>query len=99
VAAQYHDPVVVCKAYDAWAIEEEDVTTPDEKAVLQAIADTAYPVTEVPDLIRAVSTWGANAASLGGWVEEIGALKARISELESALAAAGADPNAKASDE
>ena len=75
------------------------MTTPDEKAVLQAITETVYPIAEVPELIRAVSTWGANAASLGGWIEEIGALKARVAELEAALSAAGVDPNAKASDE
>ena len=97
--SQYHDPIAVFHAYDAWAAEEEDMTSTEEKAVLHAIQDTAYPVTEVPDLIRAASTWGANAASLGGWIEEIGALKARVAELEAALSAAGVDPNAKASDE
>jgi murein DD-endopeptidase MepM/ murein hydrolase activator NlpD len=99
VAAQYHDPVAVCTAYDRWATEDVDMTSTEEKGVLHAIQDTAYPVTEVPDLIRAASTWGANAASLGGWIEEIGALKARVAELEAALSAAGVDPNAKASDE
>lgn len=99
VQAQYHDPVAVCTAYDRWATEDDDVTSTEEKAVLHAIQDTAYPVTEVPDLIRAASTWGANAASLGGWIEEIGALKSRVAELEAELARAGADPNAKSPDE
>jgi murein DD-endopeptidase MepM/ murein hydrolase activator NlpD len=102
VAAQYHDPIVVCRAYDVWATEDDVITDREEKAVLHAIDESSYPVTEVPDLIRAAAQWGANAASLAGWIEEIGALKARVAELEAALHdahAAGVDPNAKAPDE
>jgi len=44
----------------------------------------------VPDLIRAVKAWSANSASLGAWIEEIGALKARVAELEAAATPAEA---------
>ena len=74
-------------------------TTMDEKAILHAIDATAYPIGEVPDLIRAAAGWRANAGSLSGWIEEIGALRsvvaqrdARIAELEAQVAAAGYDP-------
>jgi hypothetical protein len=34
------------------------------------------------DADSAVKAWNANSASLAGWIEEIGALKARVAELE-----------------
>ena len=83
VAAQYHDPVVVCAAYDKWATEEDDVT-PELKAIADALTETGYPASEVPDLIRAVKAWSANSASLAAWIEKIGALQARVAELEKA---------------
>ena len=84
VAAQYHDPIHVAHAYDAWAeTHQEDAdVTPELKAIADALAETGYPASEVPDLLRAVKAWSANSASLAGWIEEIGALKARVAELE-----------------
>ena len=92
VASQYFDPIVVAHAYDAWDISEgtggtDMVTDSEEKAVLHAIQDTGYPISEVPELIRASHAWSANASSIALWIEEIGALKARIAELEAELAA------------
>jgi len=84
VAAQYHDPILVAHAYDAWAeTHQEDAVTPELQAIAEALTETGYPATEVPDLLRAVKAWSANSASLAGWIEEIGALKARVAELES----------------
>ena len=83
VAAQYHDPIVVAHGYDAWAeTHQEDDVTPELKAIADVLTETGYPASEVPDLIRAVKAWSANSASLAAWIEEIGALKARVSELE-----------------
>lgn len=82
VAAQYHDPIIVAHAYDAWAeTHQEDDVTPELKAIADALTETGYPASEVPDLIRAVKAWSANSASLAAWIEEIGALKARVAEL------------------
>lgn len=84
VAAQYHDPIAVAQAYD-WhhaEREKEDNVTPELQAISDVIDETGYPVDEVPELIRACQAWGANASSLAAWIEEIGALKARIAELE-----------------
>ena len=87
VAAQYHDPISVAHAYDAWAeAHQEDDVTPELKAIADVLAETGYPASEVPDLIRAVKAWSANSASLSAWIEEIGALKARVAELEAAAA-------------
>jgi murein DD-endopeptidase MepM/ murein hydrolase activator NlpD len=83
VAAQYHDPIIVAHAYDAWAeTHQEADVTPELKAIAEALTETGYPASEVPDLLRAVKAWSANSASLAGWIEEIGALKARVAELE-----------------
>ena len=83
VAAQYHDPIVVAHGYDAWAeTHQEDDVTPELQAIADVLTETGYPASEVPDLIRAVKAWSANSASLAAWIEEIGALKARVSELE-----------------
>jgi murein DD-endopeptidase MepM/ murein hydrolase activator NlpD len=83
VAAQYHDPIIVAHAYDAWAeTHQEDDVTPELKAIADVLTETGYPASEVPDLLRAVKAWNANSASLAGWIEEIGALKARVAELE-----------------
>jgi hypothetical protein len=91
VAAQYHDPIIVAHAYDAWAEThlEADVT-PELKAIAEALIETGYPASEVPDLLRAVKAWSANSASLAGWIEEIGALKARVAELEASVTLAEA---------
>ena len=87
VAAQYHDPITVAHAYDAWAeTHKEDDVTPELKAIADALTETGYPASEVPELIRAVKAWSANSASLAAWIEEIGALKARVAELEAAAA-------------
>jgi len=92
VAAQYHDPILVAHAYDAWAEThyQEDDMTPELKAIADVLAETGYPASEVPDLIRAVKAWSANSASLGAWIEEIGALKARVAELEASVTPAEA---------
>jgi len=83
VAAQYHDPILIAHAYDAWAeTHQEADVTPELQAIADALAETGYPASEVPDLLRAVKAWSANSASLAGWIEEIGALKARVAELE-----------------
>lgn len=86
VAAQYHDPIIVAHAYDAWAeTYREDDVTPELQAIAEALTETGYPASEVPDLLRAVKAWNANSASLAGWIEEIGALKARVAELEASV--------------
>jgi murein DD-endopeptidase MepM/ murein hydrolase activator NlpD len=91
VAAQYHDPILVAHAYDAWAeTHQEDDVTPELKAIAEALIETGYPASEVPDLLRAVKAWSANSASLAGWIEEIGALKARVAELEASVTPAEA---------
>lgn len=91
VAAQYHDPIIVAHAYDAWAeTHQEDDVTPELKAIADVLTETGYPASEVPDLIRAVKAWSANSASLAAWIEEIGALKARVAELEAAATPAEA---------
>ena len=60
--------------------------TPELKAIADAIEASDYPASEVPALIAACKAWSANADSLAAWIEEIGALKARIAELEAAAA-------------
>jgi hypothetical protein len=91
VAAQYHDPILVAHAYDAWAETHlEDNVTPELKAIADVLTETGYPASEVPDLLRAVKAWNANSASLAGWIEEIGALKARVAELEAVASPAEA---------
>ena len=90
VAAQYHDPIIVAHAYDAWAeTHQEDDVTPELQAIADVLTETGYPASEVPDLIRAVKAWSANSASLAAWIEEIGALKARVAELEASVASEG----------
>ena len=90
VAAQYHDPIVVAHGYDAWAeIHQEDDVTPELQAIADVLTETGYPASEVPDLIRAVKAWSANSASLTAWIEEIGALKSRVAELEAPIASEG----------
>lgn len=87
VAAQYYDPILVARAYDSWAAEhKEDDMTPEMKAVADALAETGYPASELPALIKAVKAWSANSASLAEWIVEIGALRARVAELEAAIA-------------
>ena len=87
VAAQYYDPILVARAYDSWATEhQEDDMTPEMKAVADALAETGYPASELPALIKAVKAWSANSASLAEWIVEIGALRARVAELEAAIA-------------
>ena len=91
VAAQYHDPIIVAHAYDAWAeTHQEADVTPELQAIAEALIETGYPASEVPDLLRAVKAWNANSASLAGWIEEIGALKSRVAELETAVTPAEA---------
>ena len=86
VAAQYHDPIIVAHAYDAWAeTHQEADVTPELQAIAEALIETGYPASEVPDLLRAVKAWNANSASLAGWIEEIGALRARVAELEASV--------------
>jgi hypothetical protein len=86
VAAQYHDPIFVAHAYDAWAeTHQEADVTPELQAIAEALTETGYPASEVPDLLRAVKAWSANSASLSVWIEEIGALRARVAELEAAV--------------
>ena len=89
VAAQYYDPLVVALAYDAWAETQEADVTPELRAIAEALIETNYPASEVPDLLRAVKAWSANSASLAGWIEEIGALRARVAELEAPIASEG----------
>ena len=91
VAAQYHDPINVAHAYDAWAeTHQEDAdVTPELKAIADVLTETGYPASEVPDLIRAAKAWSANSASLSAWIEEIGALKARVAEMEASVASEG----------
>lgn len=66
--------------------DEIATLTDDQRAVLAAIADSGYPITEIPNLLWAVKEWGANAASLGAWIEEIGALKAVLAERDREIA-------------
>lgn len=82
VGALTWDPANVCTALEGWAAE--DAVIPEERAVLEAIRRLNYPLSEVVPLLEACTTWGAGAQSLSGWVAEIGALRARLAELEAA---------------
>lgn len=86
VAAQYHDPITVALEYDAWAeTHKEEEVTPEIQAIIDAINESGYEG-DVPALIRACKEWSADASSLAGWIEQIGAQSAKISELEAKVA-------------
>ena len=90
VASLTWDPTNVCTALEAW--QEEHTMSPEEQAVIDAIRESNYPINEVPELIRSVSAWSANSASLSQWIEEIGALRARVAELEAAQSRGDQEP-------
>ena len=81
VSKQYHNPIDVAHAYNTWVSGEEEMS-PEMQAIAVALAETGYSPSEVPELLRAMKVWNANQSSLAAWIEEIGALKARIAELE-----------------
>jgi len=94
------DPVRVCDDYTAWAesgspiaTETMDVT-PELQAIQDALIASDYPAGEVPALIAACAVWGSNAESLAAWITEIGALKARVAELEARVDDHADDPKA-----
>ena len=95
VAALTHDPRDWWNWCDAHPDGEETMTD-EERAVLTALRETSYPPSEAAELIRAAHTWSANAQSLAGWIEKIGALEARNADLERQLseAATSADQSA-----
>jgi len=91
IAAVTWDPVEVCDAYTRWAdggspaiVKGDETVTPELQAISDALASSNYPAGEVPALIASCAVWQANSASLASWIEEIGALKARVTELEAA---------------
>jgi len=86
VQAMTWNPVAYCEELNQWYAEQgkEPDVTEEQKAVLAAIEETGYPITEVPALIRACKEWSANADSLAEWIGKIGALEARLAELEAA---------------
>jgi len=86
VAAQYHDPIAVAQEYDAWAeTHKEDEVTPEIQAIIDAINESGYEG-DVPGLIRACKEWSADASSLAGWIEQIGAQQSMIAQLEAKVA-------------
>ena len=93
IRAMTHDPADVVAAYSDWhdngapPVAQEDDVTPELQTIADAIVTSGYPASEVPALIAACKAWSANADSLAAWIEEIGALKARVAELEGQLAA------------
>ena len=97
ILAATFDPVKVCEEYTSWAEtgapspERTDPVTPEVQAILDALETSDYPAGEVPALIAACAVWGSNAESLAAWINEIGALKARIAELEAKIADDAAD--------
>ena len=80
VAGAYVDPLEVCARYDRLA-ERAVVPTPDYGPVVDVIASTGYPVGEACRLIRTANLLGANADSISGWVNQIGALEAEVARL------------------
>jgi len=74
VAASHVDPLVFARDYDQWEREEDSMTT-DERALLEAVRRTGYPASEAVGLIELFAGLHANAASVEGWINEIGALK------------------------
>lgn len=93
VAAMTHDPIAVAAAYNEWAAQGEPAhtveadVTPELQAIADALTTSGYPASEVPALIAACQTWSANAESLAAWIEKIGALEARVKELEAQVPA------------
>lgn len=100
ILAATYDPVWVCDTYTAWveagsaAPERDNEVTPELQAIADALQDSDYPPGEVPALIAACAVWGSNAESLAAWIAEIGALKARVKELEAQLDDRLDDPKA-----
>lgn len=74
VEANHVDPLVFARDYDRWEREEASVTT-DEHALLDAVRRTGYPASEAVGLVELFAGLHANAASVAGWINEIGALK------------------------
>jgi hypothetical protein len=68
--------------------------TPELQAIQDALIASDYPAGEVPALIAACAVWGSNAESLAAWITEIGALKARVAELEARVDDHADDPKA-----
>ena len=80
----YVDPLEVCARYDRLA-ERAVVPTPDYGPVVDVIASTGYPVGEACRLISTAHILGANADSISGWVNEIGALRGEVARLTALL--------------
>ena len=49
--------------------------TVDERALLEVLRRTGYPAGEAAGLVELFAGLHANAASVAGWINEIGALK------------------------
>lgn len=81
VASAYVDPVEVCARYDRLAGERAERVKPDLGPLLDTIGSTGYPVGEACRLIQVAHVLGANADSVDGWVNEIGALRAEVARL------------------
>ena len=84
VAGAYVDPIEVCRRYDQLAATLA-VPTPDYGPVVDTIASTGYPVGEACRLISTAHILGANADSISGWVNEIGALRGEVARLTALL--------------
>ena len=84
MAGAYVDPIEVCRRYDQLAATLT-VPTPDYGPVVDTIASTGYPVGEACRLISTAHILGANADSISGWVNEIGALRGEVARLTALL--------------
>jgi murein DD-endopeptidase MepM/ murein hydrolase activator NlpD len=97
VEAMYYNPYDVIEAYNNWT--EGPVMSNGEHALIDTVRELNMDAGEATEILRVISGLNANHTSITQWIEEIGAWKARVAELEAALNASGVDPNAKASDE
>ena len=64
--------------------------TDDESLMIDALREVGYPASSASGLVRQAAGLGSNGASIAGWINEIGALTARVQELEASVAAVAA---------
>ncbi len=78
VASTHVDPLAFALRYDQWAEEGAFEMTDEERALIEAVRRTGYPAQEAAGLVDLFAGLHANAASVTGWINEIGALTASI---------------------
>lgn len=96
------DPGVFCADYDQWAesgvpgvttvatavvAAPEGDLSPAEQELLDTVRELGYPASEAAELIRQAAGLGSDGESIAGWINQIGAMHQRISQLEADLAA------------